>query len=309
MLALECLRLVLVGACVVIAGAGKLTRVPAMTYIEREQMFRYTSGMPEGEIGFKIDDGGENFPRVPEDRIPESFQHRVSCNSPSEANPWIQDDYIGEAVAYTNCRNLVIQSTITLKTYFADSKPRSIPFRPVPVSQDWKGYTVTSSPGQSARQLSSCCDADKCPNVCLVNSKAQRCHLEIFTVGAAYVADINSASSQFANAFTKKFQMKEEGGRLVRRFRIPCEYCPLTSCNTTCTNGQYATQYSDYQVLAVFLGRALLLPDKKKRAGRGPGDEGRVQDLRARHMEYVHGQESLHLVMRLLLRGLKKTGA
>ncbi len=222
-----------------------------MTYIERDQQFRYSEGFPDGEIGFGIDDW--TYPSVvPEDRIPESFQHRVSCDSLPEANPWIQDNWIDKVVTYTNCKNLVTQSTITLKTYFSDSKPRSIPFRPVPVSQDWEGYTVTSTPGHSARQLSSCCDRALCPDVCLVNPKAQRCHLEIFTVGAEYVIDYKSADSLFQNAFTGKFKRNVGGGMLIRRFRIPCEYCPLTSCVTNCTNGQYATDYSDYQVRIVF---------------------------------------------------------
>jgi hypothetical protein len=209
--------------------------------------------MPDGEIGFQIDDG--DFPRtMPDDRIPDSFQHRVSCNSLADPNPWILDSIVDEAVSYTSCKNLVAQSTITLKTNFFDRRPRSIPFRPVPVSQDWQGYKIASTPGESAYQLSTCCDPEKCPNICLVNSQAQRCHLEIFTVGAQYEEDTRSADSLFYNAFMRKFKMKVVGGRLNRRFRIPCEYCPLTNCITNCTNGQYATQYSDYQVNRVGWG-------------------------------------------------------
>ena len=257
MLAFECLRLVLVGSCAVVAGAQP--KIPILTYLGPDQQYRFTS-MPVGEIGFQFD-GWEQPRTAPDDQIPDSFQHRVSCDSQEPPQAWIQDYFMNKAVAYTNCKNLVAQSTISLKTNILDSKPRSIPFRPIPVSQDWEGYKVTSTPGEGMYQLSTCCDRDQCPTICLANPKAQRCYLEVFTTGPEYDIDY-SAGSLIAQGFTGKFNRKVSGGKLYPRFRIPCEYCPLTNCITNCTNGQYATKYSDYQVGLVLLGSVLVGPDR-----------------------------------------------
>jgi hypothetical protein len=185
--------------------------------------------------------------------IPESFQYRIECDTPHSVtdNLWITPAQIAEQISPATCRQLISKNKITLKTSYtsvAGGNTREIDFIPIPASQTWRGSQLNQGKtGIPARKLSSCCRQSECPTVCLQTPEPRKCFLEVYTIRTGLVYD-NSLGAQFVEGVTGSAQYTTGGSFLHMRFKIPCDYCPLKNCVTNCSNGEFATRTSAYQV-------------------------------------------------------------
>jgi hypothetical protein len=221
-------------------------RIPTLVYYGPRQAAAMTE-LKEDEAGFN--DGGTSD-RMAEKDVPDSFQYRINCgeNIFLTTKLWIPDARIPATISRTTCKKLLEVDFIKLKTYPAEQTARNIRLIPVPASQTWNGVQLQQSwTGVDRNRISSCCDREQCTSICLEFAAAKQCHLEIYTVGQGQVYAVG-AEAEVVRYFTGVSQTTIGGAFLHSRFRVPCDYCPLTNCITNCTNGQYATGYSDIVV-------------------------------------------------------------
>lgn len=181
--------------------------------------------------------------------VPERFYYNFDCSGlPSTETPWVKDAHVERKVEYTNCANLLQQTTIQVATKYDIRLPIvSRPLVPVSQSINWNGYTIVNdNPGDPAYRLSRCCTPSGCPDRCLKNAYGKRCMLDIqaLEIETTWM----SVEEGFKESITKAgtiFKYLSSGGdyrnrRAVSRLvaRIPCEYCPLANCVTNCSNGE-----------------------------------------------------------------------
>lgn len=185
--------------------------------------------------------------------IPESFQYRIECDRPHPEPDrlWITPEQIAQQISPATCRELVLKNKITLKPFYtstASGNTREIDFIPIPASQTWRGSQLNQAKtGIPARKLSSCCRQSECPDVCLQTPEPKKCFLEVYTIRTGQIYD-DSVGAQIVEGITGSAQYTTGGAVLHMRFKIPCDYCPLANCVTNCSNGEYATRTSTYQV-------------------------------------------------------------
>ena len=222
-------------------------RIPTLVYYGPRQAAAMTE-IKEDEAGFNY---GMTSDRMAEKDVPDSFQYRINCGEDviSTDKLWIPDARIPDTISRTTCKTLLEVDFIKLKTYPAEQTARNIRLIPVPALQTWNSVQLQQSrTGIDRNRISSCCDREQCTSICLEFPAAQQCHLEIYTVGQGQVY-AEGIGADVARIFSGGVSQTTIGGAFLHsRFRVPCDYCPLTNCITNCTNGQYATGYSDIVV-------------------------------------------------------------
>lgn len=227
--------------------------IPTLVYYPLDKLWQSAFGN-QGEIPFN--DGSTNTQLGD---IPDNFQSRIACGSEVTPllNPWITDEQIAQQVSPTSCRQLLAQTSIRLKTSSGQQGYLQRDFFPIPASQTWRGNTVTvpkpERQGTLGKRLSPCCRQSECPTVCLQNPEPQKCYLEVYTISTGVVYE-DSLWADTVRQFTGQ-DLNYEGGAFFRlRFRVPCDYCPLSNCISNCSNGEYATGFSDTSVRTFSIG-------------------------------------------------------
>ena len=213
------------------------TTIPTLVYAETKE------GILEGGL-LSLNKGS-----VSDGDVPETFYYNIDCTgTPTADVPWVHDIHVARKVEYTNCANLLKQTTIQVATKYDMRLPIvSRPLVPIPRTMVWKGYTMESNnPGDPYNRLSRCCTPSGCPEICLKNTAGKRCTLNIqaLEIETTWM----SVEDGFKESITKSgtiFKYLSGGGdyhnrRAVSRLvmRTPCEYCPLVNCVTNCTNGE-----------------------------------------------------------------------
>lgn len=221
--------------------------IPALVYYSSDKLWREMYGK-QGEIGFN---DGSTDSQLGD--IPDNFQSRIACDPDLRVidKPWITDARIAQQVSPTSCRQLLTQTSIKLKTSSSQRDYLQRDFFPIPASQVWRGNTVDvtdpSRQGTQSRRLSPCCKQSDCPNICLQYPEPKKCYLEVYTISTGVVYE-ESVRADFARFFTGQSLTTIGGAFLIPRFRVPCDYCPLSNCITNCSNGEYSTGFSDTSV-------------------------------------------------------------
>lgn len=229
----------------------KKPEIPALVYYAADKLWEGEYGK-QGEIAFS--DGNTNTALGD---VPDNFQSRIACGSDLREidKPWITDDRIAQQVSPTTCRQLLTQSSIRLKTSSGQQDYIQRDFFPIPATQKWRGKTVeVTAPGLQGTQiksLSPCCRQSDCPTVCLQNPEPSKCYLEVYTISTGVVYE-ESIRAELARLITGQSLFTTGGAFLIPRFRVPCDYCPLSNCITNCSNGEYSTGYSDTSVRLLF---------------------------------------------------------
>ena len=234
------------------AGAGAASDpVPLTAKPEIPQLVYWGPGQSgtfkDNEVEFN---GGSTAARLAEADVPDSFQYRVNCGEDtySPTNQWVSDAKIAYMVARTTCKQLLSAEFIRLRTHPTEQTVRNIRLIPVPATQTWNGVQLQQSrTGINRNRVSTCCDSQQCTSVCLEFPAAKQCNLEFYTVAQGAVYD-ESVGADIARFFGGVSLTTRGGAFLYPRFRIPCDYCPLTNCIANCSNGQFSTGYTDIVV-------------------------------------------------------------
>lgn len=232
---------------------------------------------------------------------PQVFQYRITRTRESRRYPpWASDREIDSKMEQgVTCADYLKQTKVRLRGEFGDIT--EIPLEPVPLEQIWPpdGTKLrTDSPGIQRNRVSSCCDSRTCLNRCLVFPGGETWYLEINAPSwGVYIVTDGYRQEDVAFGLSTLIPQttiisKDPGVWPV--MRIPCLYCPITNCITNCSNGEYATDYTDVSVSACLF--------MCKRTGTdpasvwNPGEPNRVQALRPWDVEHLPGKAELPLV-------------
>jgi hypothetical protein len=183
---------------------------------------------------------------------PSKFYYRIiPSDSPLDPKhqPWARTDRVAPG---TKCAELLANSYIRIRTIIDSEGSRKIPLEPVPLQVEWKGNVFkTDTPGINKNRVSTCCDAATCTDRCLQFDTGPTWLLEIsapqWGVDTSY--DPVEYRSNQGGGYFKPAEQSDPGMWPV--LRVPCVYCPLLNCITNCSNGEYATGYSEYLVRAL----------------------------------------------------------
>jgi hypothetical protein len=84
--------------------------------------------------------------------------------------------------------------------------------------------------------------------VCLQSDRALQWNLEILAPQWGFdQSRVLLAHSTFGGSY-ETYGSKGDAG-VWPVYRVPCDFCPVKSCNTTCTNGEFATDYAVYSAV------------------------------------------------------------
>jgi hypothetical protein len=248
-------------------------------------MLSLTTGFDEPDVAYV---SGRN--------IPVAFQYRVVPSfAESKYPPWL-DDFRAKAIStegVTTCATLLSQQSIRVRGPTGETQ--DVPLRPMPLEQEWdKNVIKTDKPGIERNRLSTCCDEEKCLDRCLILPKGEPAVLEI---SAPSYGKVEVVTSNRVNQGT--WRGYGDSGQIVMKYdpglwpvmRIPCLYCPIKSCITNCSNGEYSTGYTDYSVSRAYVFDVTGTADRL--ADRDPGETRGMQALRPRHLEHVQDAAKL----------------
>ena len=268
-------------------------------------------------IVFTFQDPGPNeLAYSPETDVPTVFQYRITdagqkpgpswYSDDDQENsrlPWFDDTQVLPKLGTqpVNCHTYVSQGTVPIKRS-STSGVENVRLEPVPTQQLWSNNLLkTNAPGLPLNRLSSCCEPSQCPRVCLQNDKAVSGHLEILAPQWGYdqtrVVTIRAA---YGGAYESYGSRGDPGVWPV--YRVPCDFCPVKSCTTACTNGQFASDYAVFSAVSLpdtslhgssYLGMTL--------AGRPSEKQRRVQAVRARDVEHMRCRGNAGLPMVFLM--------
>lgn len=254
-------------------------------------------------IVFTFQDPGPNeLAYTPNTDVPTVFQYRITDaalkpgpkwyaddDQDSSRAPWFDDTQVLPkfGTQRVNCHTYVSQGTVPIKRT-STSSVENVRLEPVPTQQLWNNNLLkTNAPGLPLNRLSSCCEPSQCPSVCLQNDKAASWYLEVLAPQWGYdQSRVVTIRAAYGGAYETYGSRGDPGVWPV--YRVPCDFCPVKSCTTTCTNGQFATDYAVYSAVSLldtllhgssYLGMTLAgWPSEKQR---------RVQAVRPRDMEHV----------------------
>ena len=181
--------------------------------------------------------------------VPVVFQYRISpAGQPYDTQhyPWVLDEDTKVKPGAT-CAALIANQFIRVSRAVGGTVEQK-KLEPIPVSQMWNGNTLaTDNPGIVRSRVSACCRQDNCLDRCLR-----------FPTGETWILEINAP--QWGVAATSVVKANQGGSYTLTTpngdpgvwpvMRIPCLYCPIVSCITNCSNGQYSTGYSSIVVSA-----------------------------------------------------------
>jgi hypothetical protein len=207
----------------------------------------------------------------PDTQVPTIFQYRITDGAlkpgptwysdddlPKSRPPWFDDTQVLAKLpskqARVNCHAYISQGTVPIKRSKTGAV-ENVRLEPVPTQQLWNNNLLkTNSPGQTLNRVSSCCEQSKCPSVCLQGDVTYRWSLEILAPRWGFDETVMVYNRQpFGGGAEMQATRTDPGVWPV--FRVPCDFCPIQSCNTTCVNGEYATDNAVYSAV-----RALFFP-------------------------------------------------
>jgi hypothetical protein len=268
-------------------------------------------------IYFTFNDPGPNeLIMSPNTEVPTVFQYRLTDSALKPGPAWYSEDdadrsrpqWFDDAQVRAklpsadrlNCHAYISQGTVPIKRS-AGGNVENVRLEPVPSQQLWNNNLLkTKTPGLSLKSVSACCDQAKCPAVCLLGDRAFPWFLEILAPqwGFDQSRVLLSSRATFGGSY-ETYGSKGDAG-VWPVFRVPCDFCPIQSCNTTCTNGEYATDNAVYTVRSCFFpsGSWRGVIPARCLAGRPAAEQGRVQALRPGHVEHLRarGQAGLPVV-------------
>lgn len=218
-------------------------------------------------VVFTFDDPGPNeLSREPNTDIPTIFQYKITDAALKPGPTWFSDDdrdksrwpwfddtqvlaKLPSQQARVNCHAYISQGTIPIKRTTGGAVT-NVRLEPVPAQQTWNGNSLkTDSPGLPLNRVNSCCNPSQCPTVCLQSDRALQWNLEILAPqwGFDQSRVLLASRSTFGGSY-ETYGSKGDAG-VWPVYRVPCDFCPVKSCNTTCTNGEFATDYAVYSAV------------------------------------------------------------
>jgi hypothetical protein len=218
-------------------------------------------------VVFTFDDPGPNeLSREPNTDIPTIFQYKITDAALKPGPTWFSDDdrdksrwpwfddtqvlaKLPSKQARVNCHAYISQGTIPIKRTTGGAVT-NVRLEPVPAQQTWNGNSLkTDSPGLPLNRVNSCCNPSQCPTVCLQSDRALQWNLEILAPqwGFDQSRVLLASRSTFGGSY-ETYGSKGDAG-VWPVYRVPCDFCPVKSCNTTCTNGEFATDYAVYSAV------------------------------------------------------------
>lgn len=183
--------------------------------------------------------------------VPGQLQYVVRCNNEGYfRTPWATQATVNTLVSYTTCSKLLETRHLTVKPSKDSKDIVYVPLVPVPRSQAVQGVKLeTYLPGQVRGSMSTCCTPSACPDKCLKTTGPQKCNLMI--VEPTVINDGVTPDSEWKKFFNGEWGEFGKGSSYPAFnlfMMVPCDYCPLVSCVSNCTNGEFATGYSNYVV-------------------------------------------------------------
>jgi hypothetical protein len=249
-------------------------------------------------ILFSLGEPNDNEIAVGKRQIPTKFQYRiVPMTFPFDVQhrPWKSERETLMSQT-SRCADLLANRDIRIRR---DGKTttENVRLDPLPLEQTWEGITFKSErEGIQRHFLSSCCNQAECKDRCLKFPEGERWMLEILTPqwGVDEVRVVSSLVNQGGSS--REFYVVQEDPGVWPVLRVPCLYCPLKSCISNCSNGEYSTGLTDVVVSAFFYKTGgFFLADTRVLAERPAGQPHRVQALPARDVEHVHEPAKLQM--------------
>ena len=232
---------------------------------------------------------------------PNQFQYRITRTRETRAYPpWVSDAVMDSVMSPgITCAQYLQKDRIRFRGETGELQ--EIPLAPVPLEQTWApdGTKLhTDSPGIQRNRVSSCCDAETCTDRCLLFRGGEPWFLEINAPSwAVYKVTDGYQPEDVAFGFvmlTPQEQIIKKDPGIWPVMRIPCHFCPIKSCITNCSNGEYSSGYADSTVSDPCLP-PLPPPKLTPSSVRNPDESSAVQVLPRWNLEYVQG--SGHLPM------------
>ncbi len=127
--------------------------------------------------------------------------------------------------------------------------------------------------------------------MCLQNDKPYSWNLEIFAPQWGYDQSREVIIRAAYGGAYETYGSKGDAG-VWPVYRVPCDFCPVKSCITTCTNGEFATDYAVYSAVRDFFLQLDGKPELREivLAGRPAEKQRPMQALCTGHMEHVRGR-------------------
>jgi hypothetical protein len=218
-------------------------------------------------IHFTFGDPGPNeLIMDPNTDVPTVFQYRLTDGALKPGPTWYSEDdaersrpawfddaqvlaKLPSGQARVNCHAYISQGTVPVKRT-SSGGVQKVRLEPVPSQQLWNNNLLkTSTPGITVGSVSACCDPAQCPAVCLLGDRALQWNLEILAPqwGFDQSRVLLSSRATFGGSY-ETYGSKGDAG-VWPVFRVPCDFCPIQSCNTTCVNGEFATDYAVYSAV------------------------------------------------------------
>lgn len=258
----------------------------------------------------------------PNTEVPTVFQYRVTDSALKPGPAWYSEDdadrsrpqWFDDAQVRAklpsadrlNCHAYISQGTVPIKRT-SNGKVENVRLEPVPSQQLWNNNLLkTNTPGLSLKSVSACCDPAQCPGVCLLGDQAFPWFLEILAPRWGYDQTSQVVLHATFGGSYETYGSKGDAG-VWPVFRVPCDFCPIQSCNTTCTNGEYATDNAVYSVRArSFFGVMECLDSRLfgrtacsgTRSSAGPARRARGTPARSRAGWIASGGRSRHFFFR-----------
>ena len=212
-----------------------------------------TGTLPAGVfpiILFSLGEPGENEIAVGRREVPLVFQYRIvpmTFAFDTKYPPWKEGrDTLMSQTA--KCADLIANTNIRIRRD-GSSTVENVRLDPLPLEQPWKGRTLTAKQqGVARHSVSACCDQDACLDRCLQFPQGELWMLEILTPqwGVDEVRVVSGRVNQGGSS-RETYEIKEDPG-IWPVLRVPCLYCPIKSCVTNCSNGEYSTGFADIVV-------------------------------------------------------------
>lgn len=204
-------------------------------------------------ILFSLGEPNDNEIAVGKRQIPTKFQYRiVPMTFPFDAQhrPWKSERETLMSQT-SRCADLLANRDIRIRR---DGKTttENVRLDPLPLEQTWEGMTFKSErEGIQRHFLSTCCNQAECKDRCLKFPEGERWMLEILTPqwGVDEVRVVSSLVNQGGSS--REFYVVQEDPGVWPVLRVPCLYCPLKSCISNCSNGEYSTGLTDVVVSAL----------------------------------------------------------
>ncbi len=191
---------------------------------------------------------------IDKNSLPVNYQYTVRCNEDVFfGTPWVKQDHVTRRISYTTCSELLNSRELSVKVSRKATEVVKVPLIPVPRVQTVDGIShETRVPGKVRGQIGTCCNPSSCPEKCIELKEAMKCELMI--VLPTRIDESTTDTAEWNRFLTGQWGDFGKGNSYVRLqaiMSIPCDYCPLVNCIRNCTNGQFATGFSDYNVSLV----------------------------------------------------------